>query len=864
MGSLIESVLNKNNRIINLDTSRNVKPDKPKGHLVETPLYKAPVVYFQDLARDTYGIVKGYKGKANDHELGKQNDVALKLGVLATAIYLMTVRPSKMPKLMEFVGGGSFLAAMALWPKLAIALPIKLRTGVDIQQKYVDSYGRKKGFYQDSQYLPWDLYSKEQINKMGDKMGVPNDVPNRDEVIKEKARMLSVQGNTLHMATAGFATPIAAGLACNAMEPYLDKMKQNKILKKTQNLMDSANMYYSATAAPKDVQNEFESFLTQNMGSKIESNKELIKILNWSQNISPEMEVKLGQDLDLLLAKTKNDINPEYADRLYYKFIEPLTKAGVSKNDLRAVFENNGLYGSQDGFISRFIRFKGDSSATILEEATKEILDGLIDSKAAESKAQALKECIAPDTIKNVVNAHNRSVLDEEAAGHIRKVFTVLNNYFRREDLLTQWENVRFADDADSMGAYSWGRVSKKILSEMGFSNKELQILSSNGPKSVNLLEKRMEEIAQNPKKYRKVITKIAEKAAEFDSVLSENPRQQYRTYVDELCDPIQTALKKLGFTNTSEYIGGRPFIKDASENIKNTNEALHGTLRYVKKSICDEHIMSIKASFYRFIQAMDLHRRIQDGTFRGEFNEIVKDMGDHTPDFEVVKNLAKKTIISGTAADFETKLGVEGARKTYETVIRLLYGALPEGFTKKAMADLSSDVATRRPILEAASRKTEDVYRAAVNSGLDKTQLNLYRTGMASDTIQALYDVSVRTGRNGSKAVDLVDNMKEYFQTFIRDVANKYSPIYRGCNVPNHDVTGAIADLPGNMLSKLVGASPKEIVKKASQSASNSAKWLKMFGVTGAVLAVGTVLSTLFFGHLPLKEMYMKDGNKK
>ena len=863
MGSLVERILN-DNRIINLDTSRNVKPDKPKGHLVNTPLYKAPAVYFQDLARDTYGIVKGYKGKANDHELGKQNDVALKLGVLATAIYLMTVRPSRMPKMMEFIGGGSFLAAMALWPKLAIALPIKLRTGVDIQQKYVDSYGRKKGFYQDSQYLPWDLYSKEQINKMGDKMGVPNDVPNRDEVIKEKARMLSVQGNTLHMATAGFATPIAAGLACNAMDPYIDKMKQDHLLRKTQMMMDSQNMYGSSNAAPKNVQKAFDAFITQKMGSRIETNKELIDIMNRTKNISPEMAEKLGKDLDSLLSNVKNEIKPDFADRLYYKFIEPLTKAGIKKDDVRKVFKDKDLYGSQEGFISRYIKANASSKAETLEEAAKEILDGLVDSKAPAEKALLLKTNIGNDAVKSVVKAHNRKILDENTAVHLRKVFTVMSNFFRREDMLTKWEQARFADDADSMGALSWKRVSNEILSAMGFNQKELKTLSSNGPKSCELLEARMEEIAKDPKRYRKVMTKIAEKAAEFDPVASESARQQYRAYVDELCDPIQAVLKKLGFTKTSEYIGGRPFIKKADGSIKNFNEAQHGSLRFLKKSICDEHSMSIRSSFYRFIQAFDLHRRLQDGTFKGEFLEVVKNMGDKTPNYADVVKLAKETILSGESADFETKLGVEGARRTYETVIRLLYGALPDDFSKKAMADLSTDVLTRKPILEAAGGTLEQTYRAAVNSGLDKINLNQYRTGMSTDTIQALYDVSVKSGKNGAAAVDLVDNIKGYFQTFIRDAANKYNPIYRDCVVPNHDISGAISDLPGNMLSKLVGASPKALVKKAAQSASNSAKWLKIFGVSGAVLFAGTVLSTLFFGHLPLKEMYMKDGNKQ
>ena len=146
MSRLAELVRN-NQYMSTIDTSRNVKPDKPKGYLVNTPLYMAPVEYLNDLKQDAVFITKGWKGKANDYELGRQNDIGMKLGGLAIASYLAATRISKLPKLMEFVGLGSFLASLSLWPKLAVNLPLKIRTGVDIDQKYVDSYGRKKKFY---------------------------------------------------------------------------------------------------------------------------------------------------------------------------------------------------------------------------------------------------------------------------------------------------------------------------------------------------------------------------------------------------------------------------------------------------------------------------------------------------------------------------------------------------------------------------------------------------------------------------------------------------------------------------------------------------------------------------------------------
>ena len=102
---------------------------------------------------------------------------------------------------MEFIGLASFFGAMDLWPKLALQLPAYLIHGFNIRQKYEDSYGRKKLFYQDHQFIPWDLYSDKEINKIGDRLGIPKDIPNRREFIQEKMRKIALQNNTMWMLT---------------------------------------------------------------------------------------------------------------------------------------------------------------------------------------------------------------------------------------------------------------------------------------------------------------------------------------------------------------------------------------------------------------------------------------------------------------------------------------------------------------------------------------------------------------------------------------------------------------------------------------------------------------------------------------
>lgn len=874
MASLIELTLN--NRLTQLDTTKNVKPDKPKGHLVDTPLYKVPFEYVGDLAKDTYGVVKGLRGKANDHELGKQNDIGMKLGSLAIAAYLMSFRPSNITKLMEVVGVGSFFTSMALWPKLAIALPLKMRTGVDIQQKYVDSYGRKKYFYQDPQYLAWDLYSKEQIDKMGEKMGVPYDVPNRDEVIKEKARKMAVQGNTLWMATAGFATPIATGLICSGLEPIVEDLRQKYALKHSQRIMDSQAWFNASMAAPKAKVKEFDSYITETMGSKIKDTKKLVSLLNWgrSQHISPLMDKSIEKDLEKLLSNAQNNVDLQYIEDLYNKFSSTLAKAGISKSKIEEYFKNAGLFGEQKTFIVRYQALKPNSEALDLADATKEILDELIDKKAKKATAVSLKSEIGKDSIENFVKDFNRKILDEETADKLKKVFNELSNYFNREGKLVQWENARNANSADSMRAHSWKKVTNEIFSAMGFSSKEIEEMSLEGSKTMKIFDDKVQELVQNPTRYQKAVKRIAQKIAEFDAVTGSETRAQYRDYVDRLCDLSQKSLKELGFDTTSSYIGGRPFIYNDNGVILNKMEALSGSLRNLKKVNFDEAILSERASMYRILQILDLNKRIADGTLEGQFNVISKEFPAlFNPNFVAVEDTAKRTISKYGLNMHEAKLnkGMEKVgQNAYKTVMRLLYGHLPERYIKDATLDLISKstsgeetIKYANGFLKAAQEKgIEAGYKVITDAGFDKIEISRLRTGMHPETIEALFDAGKKSG------VDLVDNMKVYMQTFIENVVNtRQDGALRNHNLCGYDLTGSMKELAGSasnsLKNALVGIYPDKLLRDAANEISNRGKWLRKFGLGGAALLTGTVLATMFFGHLPKKEMYMKDGNK-
>lgn len=219
------------------ETDKLIKPLDGKGHLVSDNPIHAPKEFVRDTIYTTKALADGVRGKANDHQLGKLNDLGLKIGGVAIATYLMTRKATPKTKMMEFIGFGAFLASMKLWPKIALEIPARLIHGFNYRKQYIDDQGRKKEVGLDPNYMPFDLYrgdkKSENLDVIGDRMGIRKDLVNRQDATKEQMRKIAVQNNTLWMLTAGIATPIMTALACNKAEgiitPIAEKHSNKKV-----------------------------------------------------------------------------------------------------------------------------------------------------------------------------------------------------------------------------------------------------------------------------------------------------------------------------------------------------------------------------------------------------------------------------------------------------------------------------------------------------------------------------------------------------------------------------------------------------------------------------------------------------------
>ena len=208
-----------------VSTETLVKPLPPKGHLIKNDLKTGVKYLFNDIAYDAKSIKNGFNGTANDHQLGRLNDIGLKLGGLGIATYLASITTNPKARIMEYVGLGAFLTSMDLYPKLAIYAPAKMKSGYNVGKEYIDDQGRKKSVLQDSNYVPFDMFlaetPDEDLMAIADDMGIPKDAKNRKELAKEQVRKNAIQNQTLWMMTAGFATPILTALICFGLENYV-------------------------------------------------------------------------------------------------------------------------------------------------------------------------------------------------------------------------------------------------------------------------------------------------------------------------------------------------------------------------------------------------------------------------------------------------------------------------------------------------------------------------------------------------------------------------------------------------------------------------------------------------------------------
>ena len=512
-----------------VNTDKCLKPLAPQGHLVHDTVLSVPKFFIKDIAYDMKAVKDGFMGKANDHQTGRLNDVGLKLGGIGIATYLASRTTNPMFRIMEYVGLGAFLTSMSLFPKAFINVPSRLVHGFSIGKEYIDDQGRKKSVFQDSNYIPFDMYRGEypgeNLEIIGDRMGIPRGLKNRDELTKEQMRKIATQNNTLWMMTAGFVTPVMTALICCGLEkiiaPALEKVRNSEHDSSITKLLDRTGKMSTKLADVKE--------------NKL--SKEVSKLLsNYKDKELPKAEFEnlvglLSKDIDSYAAEgiradlTNILINNKKAFVLNDKSAEEISsmiKAGlpmqnkktmenvfcVSPEELKNVFKDNEIVTPEE-----LHNIKGK---------LKELFDSKIAKEPAENQAylKSVRNNIVEKISKKIQQTPSRLV-SEADINDITNLAKVMGEFKTNAKALDKSKVFKIGYAPETVLARSYANFERTLLDVLEVKYKDLKPLRESKDYAREFLDKKLAELAKDEGKYEKAMNKLGKSLVDMETKLN-------------------------------------------------------------------------------------------------------------------------------------------------------------------------------------------------------------------------------------------------------------------------------------------------------------------------------------------------------
>lgn len=443
---------------------RGFEDNKPKGKTFTRGLFQWPLEIIDTNVKGAKTFWKAItKGEGNDKDIGSLNDFALGLTGLGIAASLAR-RPKTAPfaAAMEFVGFGTWFASQAIWPKVILAKPVEFFTGVNINKTYEHSEGKTNRILTDPQYIPWDLYSQEELNKVGKKCHIPDNIKDRNKHIQDKIRQVGVQSNTLWMLTAGFSTPLISSLLADQLRPAVANTLENvNEFRESVNLFGVKRTLHDRIDKALNNLSPFKSFL--NASKRV--------IGNVDGNVS-DLMAKKGENAANNVAKAlESQLEKGVSKEQLHKFLGDNFKS-IEHTDLyKHIFETaDSLHGDNAKLVSlvkeakKFVVMSDlvknyakttlgnvpDSAlAHVWDKAPKEMLDAI---KLPNNIRMQIKQIQGQTTnttsdVAKLINDHLSSLPKVEKEAAEEALNKVIAKYDKKISHFAERLGVEFADD---------------------------------------------------------------------------------------------------------------------------------------------------------------------------------------------------------------------------------------------------------------------------------------------------------------------------------------------------------------------------------------------------------------------------------
>ena len=684
-----------------VNTEKDIKPLAPKGHLVHDTVLSVPKYFCKDIAYDIKAVKNGLQGNANDHQLGRLNDVGLKVGGIGIATYLASRTTDPKVRVMEYLGLGAFLASMTIFPKAFINVPSRVLHGYSIGKEYIDDQGRKKSVFQDSNYIPFDMYRGEypgeDLDVIGDRMGIPRDIKNRHDMIQEQMRKVATQNNTLWMLTAGFATPVMTALICCGLEKLV-----SPALEKIRNLNYNSKITEALKKSEK---------MTLNV-DEIKSNK-------LSENVIRILNDFKGQELP----------KQEY-DNIISLFTEELdSKAsnGIVR-DLADLFKKNGEEAfaieeeTSKGLINEIKSKLGNRNKATLERVfvpTKEEVDNILNKYTIVTKedigkikkellelfnkkienepkvSRAYLESARNNVLENVSQFIQKTpsrYVDESRIKDFENLAKIIGDFKKNSRLLDKYKSFKVEHAPETVLARYYGKFESTLLDVLGIKYKDLKEMRQSDKYTREIIEKKINELVKDDAAYEKAVSKLAKVMSEMDASLhgSTDSGSHMKDLISAIENNFNNTAKRLNqcgkFKNTINML-----VKEELEDVNSLSSSLQsreGVFKMLDGMLPDKAagktgIENVKASASGVGSAKnDVIARIVD-RYQGvenSFNRVL-----HTLDLykrnipaaeydKLLLNMGKDTLLGASVTDHMLKLNTLNNPELYKDLMRTVW----------------------------------------------------------------------------------------------------------------------------------------------------------------------------------------------
>lgn len=799
-----------------------IRPLPPKGHIVNSSILSAPRDFVDDLITDAKAFKAAWSGEANDHQLGKLNDLGMKLGGLAIATYLFTMRHTPITKAMEFVGLGSFFASMAIWPKIALDLPARAIHGFSPFMRYEDSQGRKKRFFADNQYIPFDMLSDKDIKRIGNRLRIPENQPNRREAVEEKMRQIALQNNTMWMLTAGFATPILSSLICNAAEPYVEKGYSFLMNKKIDSIMENF-AEQSKKFKTQDINKRVENLIAAHNNKPItpEVIKEFSKAL--TSQLGPNVRLGVEQDLTNLFIDNKFKITEIQIKPIAARIESLITTAAANKllpqtikailpteEQLTTLFAEKGYLAQPQSKleVQNIVR---DISSILAQNINKlNQTEGMtIKPNMQRRLGNALGKAGSDSTaLISLLQSRPANVLDEAAQNTLRGLSRIITDVSAEHTALNVFAFHKLAQAPNTAKAKYWNDSVQSIIKTLGITSREIDETHYDRKLVGELFNKKIwERATAEPAEYKKFINELAAAISQID--VHVKPSELNGKFLNQ----AQTSYK-----NAASALNSAGFSATAKRLIR-TDGKETGTLLGITRTFVTGSLTNLSATFSALLNKANVYRTIYK---------------DPNLSFIGGQNIPKE--VKEEIVGLIEYLTTEGRISDYSVKFDFLRNLTPD----KTVAPLTIK---GKEGIKYAHYNTEKLTK---NGVIIKSDVNFFR-----NVIKTLFGIGIDSETTSalSEYSGVGNLLKEYRKNMITAVANLENFMFPDHVMLDENWNRHYSTATPKVRSNTVGAPLDDVLTNSLKQMYNTKKWLKMFGGFGAGLLGITVLSQFMFG---------------